>query len=136
MRRQQSREKDIFTCYIVDDGLETVKNQGRQDIKNRWQEIEDKWIEIIEKQTGDETIQWIKPQEHLSYQLPKKPFEICEEDFNKTMLDYLLYKEEIEAKELAEIIAQKVLYNSNVENKENEISINFKKGKTNEQNWI
>ena len=44
------------------------------------------------------------------------------------MLDYLLYKEEIETKELAEIIAQKVLYNSNVENKANEISINFKKG--------
>ena len=27
--------KEIFTCYIEDDGLETVKNQGRQDIKDR-----------------------------------------------------------------------------------------------------
>lgn len=39
-------EKEIFTCYIEDDGLETVKNQGRQDIKNRWQAIEDRWVEI------------------------------------------------------------------------------------------
>ncbi len=64
-------EKDIFACYIANDGLETVKNQGRQDIKDRWQEIEDRWIEIIEKQTGDETVQWVKPKEHLSYQLPE-----------------------------------------------------------------
>ena len=125
-------EKDIFACYIADDGLETVKNQGRQDIKDRWQEIEDRWTEIIEKQTGDETVQWIKPKEHLSYQLPEKPFEICEEDFNKTMLDYLFYKEGIDTKELAEIIAEKVLYNSNVEDKANEIHISLKKGEINE----
>ena len=31
--------KEIFACYIEDDGLETVKNQGRQDIKDRWKSI-------------------------------------------------------------------------------------------------
>ena len=29
-------DQEIFACYIEEDGLETVKNQGRQDIKNRW----------------------------------------------------------------------------------------------------
>ncbi len=29
-------DKDIFTCFIENDGLETVKNQGRQDVKNTW----------------------------------------------------------------------------------------------------
>lgn len=57
--------KEIFTCYIEDDGLETVKNQGRHDIKDRWQEIEDKFVDIIHKQSGDDTIQWIKPEEHV-----------------------------------------------------------------------
>ena len=64
--------REIFSCYIADDGLETVKNQGRQDIKDRWQSIEDLWIDIIRKQSGNETIQWLKPSEHLSYQMPKK----------------------------------------------------------------
>ena len=64
-------DKEIFACYIEDDGLETVKNQGRQDIKDRWQSIEDKWGDIIRKQSGDDTVQWIKPSEHLSYQMPK-----------------------------------------------------------------
>lgn len=47
-------DKEIFACYIEEDGLETVKNQGRQDIKDRWQSIEDRWVDIIRKQSGDE----------------------------------------------------------------------------------
>ena len=55
------KDREIFACYIEDDGLETVKNQGRQDTKNRWQSIEDQWIDTIRKQSGHVTIQWIKP---------------------------------------------------------------------------
>lgn len=106
--------KDIFACYIEDDGLETVKNQGRQDIHDRWQEIEDKWVEIIHKQSGDDTIQWIKPSEHLSYQMPEKPFEIYEEDFIKTMMDYEMFKRGIDVKEFNEQLLQQILYSSEV----------------------
>lgn len=42
-------DEEIFGCYIEDDGLETVKNQGRHDIKNKWQSIEDYWIDSISK---------------------------------------------------------------------------------------
>lgn len=76
--------KDVVGYYIEEDGLETVKNQGRQDIKNRWQEKEDYWIKAI--QNGDDylygTRQIIHPNEHLSYQMPEKPFEI----FRKILL--------------------------------------------------
>lgn len=106
--------KDIFACYIEDDGLETVKNQGRQDIHDLWQEIEDKWVEIIHKQSGDDTIQWIKPSEHLSYQMPEKPFEIYEEDFIKTMMDYEMFKRGIDVKEFNEQLLQQILYSSEV----------------------
>lgn len=106
--------KDIFACYIEDDGLETVKNQGRQDIHNRWQEIEDKWVDIIHKQSGNDTIQWIKPSEHLSYQMPEKPFEIYEEDFIKTMMDYEMFKRGIDVKEFNEQLLQQILYSSEV----------------------
>lgn len=102
--------KQIFACYIAEDGLETVKNQGRHDIKNKWPSIEDYWVDIIHKQSGNETIQWIKPDEHLSYQLPEKEFEIYEEDFNKTVLDYMMFKEGIDVKKLREDIADNNLY--------------------------
>ena len=123
--------KEIFACYIEDDGLETVKNQGRQDIKDKWQDIEDLWIDIIHKQSGHETIQWVKPTEHLSYQMPEIPFEISEEDFTKTMMDYLMFKEGIDIKEFNDALIKKVLYNSEV-NQENDNVVIKLKGENNE----
>lgn len=104
--------KEIFACYIEDDGLETVKNQGRHDIKDRWQEIEDRFVDVVHKQNGDDTIQWIKPSEHLSYQMPEKEFEIYEEDFTKTMMDYIMYQEGIDVKEFSDNLTSKVMYSS------------------------
>lgn len=115
--------KDIFACYIEDDGLETVKNQGRQDIRDRWQAIEDEWVELIRKQSGHDTIQWIKPSEHLSYQMPEKEFEIFEEDFTKTMMDYLMFQQQIDVKEFSEKLVTKVMYNSAVSSSENNVII-------------
>jgi type I restriction-modification system DNA methylase subunit len=66
---------EIFGCYIEDDGLETVKNQGRHDIKNKWSAIEDYWVDAIYKQTDVRynTGQWIDPSKNLSYQMPSLP---------------------------------------------------------------
>ncbi len=124
--------KEIFTCYIEDDGLETVKNQGRQDIKNRWQAIEDNWIDIIRKQSGNETIKWIDLQQHLSYQKPEKPFEISEDDFKKTILDYLMFEQGIDVKTFNEKLLKKVLYSSEVSEDNNQVSIMIEKERTNE----
>ena len=107
-------DEEIFTCYIKEDGLERVKNQGRQDVRHRWKEIEDKWVDIIKKQSGDDSIKWISPKEYLSYQKDEEPFEINEEDFIKTMVDYLMFKEEIDVKALKDVIANKIIYFSNI----------------------
>lgn len=115
--------QEIFACYIEDDGLETVKNQGRQDVKNRWQKIEDEWIEIIRKQAGSDTIQWLKPSEHLSYQMPEKEFEIYEEDFTKTVMDYLMFKEGIDVKEFGDKLLNKILYSSEVDSADDDVAI-------------
>lgn len=130
--------KDIFACYIENDGLETVKNQGRQDIKDRWSELEDYWVEVIRKQSGDKTVQWIKPSECLSYQMPKKEFEIYEEDFTKTVLDYLMFEQKIDVKEFNEALLQKVLYASEVSEDEDgkSININLKKKKGNGEGGV
>lgn len=104
--------RNIIGYYMEEDGLETVKNKGRQDVKGRWQEIEDYWVEAI--QDGNDwkynTRQIINPEEHLSYQMPEKPFEIHDEDFLKTMMDYEMFKRGIDVKEFNEEVLQKVLY--------------------------
>lgn len=112
--QKPQNDKEIFACYIEDDGLETVKNQGRQDIRDRWQSLEDQWVEIIEKQSGNDSIQWLKPTEHLSYQMPEKPFEIYEEDFVKTIMDYEMFKQGIDAKEFGDQLLKQILYSSEV----------------------
>lgn len=126
-------EKEIFTCYIEEDGLETVKNQGRQDIKDRWQEIEDYFIDVINKQTGDKTIKWINPKEHLSYQVPQKPFEIFEEDFTKTMMDYLMYKNNIDVREFSDKLLSKVMYSSDIASKNETITITLGRDKNKDE---
>lgn len=105
--------KEIFTCYIEDDGLETVKNQGRQDIRDRWATLEDEWIKIIEKKSGHSTIKWIDPEQHLSYQIPEQPFTLSEENFNESIMDYLMYEQKIDKKAFAEKIANRILYQNN-----------------------
>ena len=124
-------KEEIFTCYIKEDGLERVKNQGRQDVRHKWREIEDRWVDIIKKQSGDESIKWINPDMYLSYQKDAKPFEVCEEDYIKTMVDYLMYKEEIDVKELKEKISERIIYYSSISQDENAtgIAINIEDGK-------
>lgn len=104
--------KDIFACYIENDGLVTVKNQGRQDINNRWDDLENSWIDIIRKQSGNSTIQWINPEEHLSYQMPEKPFELFDQDFNETIINYEMFLREINQKEFTDNIGLETLYAS------------------------
>ena len=118
-------KKEIFTCYIKDDGLETVKNQGRQDIKDRWQSIEERWVEIIRKQSGDDTIKWINPSEHLSYQIPEKEFEISEEDFTKTMMESLMFKQGIDVKEFSDTLIKKVMYSSEITTNDKKVLISL-----------
>lgn len=128
------KNEEIFTCYLKDDGLERVKNQGRQDIKNRWKDIEDKWVDIIKKQSGDESIKWIKPSEHLSYQKDEIPFSINEEDFIQGMMKYLMFKEGIDVKDLSDNLIDEVLFSSTIskDSKTNVISINIQGGENDE----
>lgn len=108
------KDKKIFACYMEDDGLERVKNQGRHDIKNKWKEIEKYWLEVARTKvdTKYNTHQWIDSKEYLSYQKPQKPFEIYEEDFKKTIIDFILFEEKIDVKEFNEKLLNQVLYKS------------------------
>lgn len=102
----------IFACAILDDGLETIKNQGRQDIKSKWEEIEKYWVDVIYKQSGDTSIQWLDPSHNLSYKVPEEKFTISEENFKKVVLDYILFNSNINPNEFKNKILEYVLYNN------------------------
>lgn len=123
----KQNDTKIIGYYIEDDGLETVKNQGRQDIQNRWHDIEDYWINAI--QTGNDykfnTKQVIDPNKYLSYQMPEKPFEISEEDFVKTLMDYEMFKQNINIKEFQDKLLHNIMYIADIKNCNNEITIDL-----------
>ena len=100
-------QRNIATFYLEDDGLVTVKNKGRQDVHNRWQAIEDTWITKIRQLEG---AQWINPLEHLSYQMPEKPFELYMEDFVKVCMDRIMYEQGIDVKEHVAKLVDKIMY--------------------------
>lgn len=121
--------RNIKGYYIEEDGLETVKNQGRQDIKDRWPDKEDYWIAAI--RDGEDilygTRQIINPLEHLSYQMPTAPFEIFEEDFVKTMMDYEMFQRGIDVKDFNDKVMKSVLYNSTIRELNDNVVIEFPK---------
>lgn len=127
---EPQKDHEIFGCYIEDDMLQTVKNKGRHDVKNKWSEIEDYWIDSISKlrDTKYNTAQWIKPSEHLSYQMPEKPFEISEEDFKKTAIDYICFKQGIDTKKFNEKLVNTILYTSDVTYDNDCVCIKVSKG--------
>lgn len=131
---QPQNGQEIFGCYIENDGLETVKNQGRMDVKNKWQKIEDYWIDAIKKRVDIKynTVQWINPNEHLSYQMPEKPFEISEKDFRKTAMDYICFKHGIDTKKFGEKILNAVLYESEISSDDTGITIKIRGGGLND----
>lgn len=102
--------KSIFACYIQNDGLETVKNQGRQDIKNKWAELEEYWTDVIFKQSGDDSIQWLSPDEYLHYKMPETPFSITYADFKKSVLSYVLFLNKVNELEFKECLINSTLY--------------------------
>lgn len=119
------KDKSIIGYYINNDGLETIKNQGRQDIKNKWKDLENYWIKAIHD--GNDPMfcskKIINPKEHLSYPMPEAPFEVYEEDFIKTVLDYEMFQAGLDTKELENKLLKRVLYSSKISKKQSTISI-------------
>ncbi|MDR2934180.1 MAG: SAM-dependent methyltransferase, partial [Rickettsiales bacterium] len=92
---ESQNEKEIFACWLKDDGHEVVKNQGRHDVKGKWESIENHWVDIIYKQSGDDSIQWIKPTEPLAYKLPEKELVLRESDFEDVVMDYFIFENQL-----------------------------------------
>lgn len=89
------KHQKIQSYYIQEDGLETVKNQGRHDINGLWEnDYEDYWVAAIANHEDDRygTRLPIDPNERLSYPDPEVPFELNMEDFMKVAMDYHMFE--------------------------------------------
>lgn len=60
--------------------------------------------------------------------MPEKPFEISEEDFRKTAMDYLCFKQGIDTKEFGDVLLNAMLYSSEISSNDDSVSIKLKKG--------
>ena len=63
--------------------------------------------------------------------MPERPFEISEEDFRKTVLDYICFKEGINTKEFKEKLLDSVLYSSKISMSDCNVNILIKAGDEN-----
>lgn len=127
---------EIFGCYMETDGLETVKNKGRHDVRGKWPAIERYWVDSVGKLRDDKfgTAQWIKPDEHLSYQMPEKPFEVFEEDFRKTAMDYLMFQKGIDVKTFGDKLLAVTMYSSDIKMADGGVKISIKAGENDGEN--
>ncbi|MDN3311761.1 N-6 DNA methylase [Microbacterium oryzae] len=109
--------KKFFAVNIEDDGLITVKNQGRHDVRGKWPALEDYWVDAIERNDDGEygTGQWLDPAKSLSWQAPLKPFVLTHEDLSRTAMEYALFRRGIDAKALRERLGQTALYSAEVQ---------------------
>lgn len=104
--------KKIAGYYIPEDGLETVKNQGRHDINGLWQDFEDYWVAAIangeDERYGSRIL--IDPKVQLSYPEPEVPFELNMEDFMKVSMDYRIFETGLDANLLKDTIIENTFY--------------------------
>ncbi|MFR2313384.1 MAG: N-6 DNA methylase [Weissella confusa] len=105
---------EIFTAYLEDDGLETVKNKGRQDVNHTWPKIEAEWVNIVMKQSGHPSIKWIAPTESLSYHEDIPEFALSTSDIDRTVLNRLLFEKNMSLKELQADITENVLFSKSM----------------------
>ena len=99
----------IFGCYIKEDGLDTVKNQGRQDVYGKWNEIENYWVKVIKHEQIDDTVKYIDPKESLSY-TEDFDVKISQSLFNTTIIESELYKNSIDFIDFCDKFSRAIIY--------------------------
>lgn len=102
----------IIGFHIPEDGLKTIKNQGRHDVNQIWKnELEPYWVEAIktseDKRYNSKKI--IDPNEYLEYPDDYIEQELFKEDFEKIVLNRILF----ENPEIASKLEKKSKNNSN-----------------------
>lgn len=121
--------KEFFAVNIAEDGLVTVKNKGRHDVYNKWPELEEYWIDAIEKHNDSRfgTGQWHKTDDCMSWQAPVKPFNLTEEDLARTAMDFVMFQQGVDAAATRERLGIIAAYGSEIAEGDETFTIEVKK---------
>lgn len=121
--------KKFFAVNIEDDGLVTVKNQGRHDIHDKWPALEDYWVDAIERNDDSRfgTGQWLDPSISLSWQAPPKPFKLTHEDLARTAMDYAMYQRGVDSKTVRERLGARALYSARITETDTAVQVEVEK---------
>lgn len=65
--------------------------------------------------------------------MPQKPFEIFEEDFRKTAMDYLMFQQRIDVKEFEEKLLSMTMYSSHMNANDKTVTVSMQKGGDNDE---
>ena len=87
---------ETFFGYYKDDGLVKKKNLGRVDVKNKWADIEKEWLRLYEDRIEKQGLSAKKQVSYADEWLCEAYMEtdyskLTEQDFEKTVKDYLSY---------------------------------------------
>lgn len=80
----------LIKCWSINDGFETVKNQGYQDVKGNWPKIKQDFLEKFREGKFDKEID---PKTYLSYQKDIEIQRVTQEDIDLNLLQYKLYEQ-------------------------------------------
>lgn len=118
-------DKKFYTVNIEEDGLITVKNKGRHDVHKKWPDLENYWVDAIERHDESRfgTGQWHSTDECLSWQAPEKPFEITEEDFARVALEYRMFQRGIDGAAVRESMGTLATRASRITASENSVCL-------------
>ena len=91
-----SSEKKTFFGYFKDDGFEKRKGIGRVDVRNRWDKIEDEWLDMYEHRStiaGKCVAQSVTAEDEWCAEayLETDYSTLCDADFINVMKDYAAF---------------------------------------------
>ena len=121
--------KQFYAVNIEEDGLITVKNKGRHDVHKKWPDLEDYWVDAIERHDERRfgTGQWHSTDDCLSWQAPEKPFAVTEEDFARVALDYLMFQRGVDSASVRESLGNIATYTSDISEEDGVIRLEVQK---------
>lgn len=122
-------DKKFFAVNIEEDGLITVKNKGRHDVHDRWPELENYWIEAIERNHDPRygTGQWHSTDKCMSWQRPTPPFTMTEENMAKAAMDYAMFEREMDSRTVRERLGLLAMYRAVITETDNSVILEVEK---------
>lgn len=121
--------KKFYAVNIEEDGLVTVKNMGRHDIHGRWPDLEEYWVDAIERHDESRfgTGQWHSTDDCLSWQAPENPFVLTHEDLARTTMDFIMFQRGIDSRQTRDLLGVKATYGAEITETEDTFHLEVEK---------